>query len=360
MSMETIGSYLLAGLGLGYLIFFHEAGHFFVARLSGVRVKVFSLGFGRTLWGKKIGETEYRLSMLPLGGYVRMVGENTGDEVSDDEIPVSFAHKPLGIRAAIVAAGPVSNLILAFIIFYLGLVMTGVPIRSTAVGGVLENHPAAVAGIQKGDKVLAINGQEVPSWGKMVEVIQKEGGKGLKLDILRNKEHVSITLIPEMVKDKDIFGEDRTRYMVGISATNEMTTKAIGTLEAIPMAGVQVWEAGTLIVRSLNALVQSKVPLDSVGGPVQITQIASDAARNGAESFLFIIALISVNLAVLNLLPIPALDGGHLFFFLIEAIIRKPVSLKMREKAQQVGMAILLLLIALVTFNDFTRIFTGG
>ncbi len=358
--METVTSYILAGLGLGYLIFFHEAGHFLVARLCGVRVNVFSLGFGRKLWSKTIGETEYRLSVLPLGGYVRMVGENPGDEVTEEEKAVSFSHKPLSARAAIVAAGPVSNLLLAFIIFYLSMIVAGVPTISTMVGGVLAERPAAAAGVQAGDKVLAVNGQPVDSWEKMVEQIQRHGADGLTLEVLRNKERLILRIKPDVVQDKDLFGEERTRYLVGISASSNLSVRDIGPLEAIPMAGVQVWEAGTLIVRSINALVRAKVPLDSVGGPVQITQIASDAARNGANSFLFIIALISVNLAVLNLLPVPALDGGHLFFFLIEAVIRKPLSTSVREKAQQVGMALLLLLIVLVTFNDFTRLFTGG
>ena len=358
--MEGITSYILAGLGLGYLIFFHEAGHFLVARLCGVKVNVFSLGFGRKLWSKKIGETEYRLSMLPLGGFVRMTGEHPGDEIPAEDRPYSFTHKSLGARAAIVAAGPLSNLILAFIIFYMGMLISGVPIRSTTVGGVLENRPAAVAGVKTGDKVISVNGHQVDEWVKMVRMIQEQGGDEMTFGLQRGNQQLEVKLKPNQVQDKDIFGEERTRYLVGISASSELTVKAIGPLEAIPMAGVQVWEAGTLILRSLNALVQAKVPLDSVGGPVQITQIASDAARNGVDSFLFIIALISVNLAVLNLLPIPALDGGYLFFFLIEAVIRKPLSQKIRERAQQAGMAILLMLIALVTFNDFSRLFTGG
>jgi regulator of sigma E protease len=359
LNLESLGSYFLAFIALGYLIFIHELGHFLVARLFKVRVTTFSLGFGPKLWSRKPGETRYQVSAVPLGGYVRMVGEDPTAEVSEEEIPVSFAHKPILQRMAIVAAGPVSNLVLAFVIFYLVLVISGIPSRTTLVGGVMPDNPAALAGVQKGDRVLSVNGEKTTDWAGMVSAIQKNRGNPLKMLLERKGKTLEVSLIPKHVEFTTIFGEQQKYYRVGIEAGTEYFYKTVDPISAISLAAVDVYNAGSLIVRSVNALVQAKVDLDSVGGPLQITQVASEAARVGMDAFLSIVGLISVNLAILNLLPIPALDGGHLFFFIMEAIFRKPVSIKIRERSQQVGMALLLLLIIVVTFKDVLRIITG-
>lgn len=347
-------------LALGFLIFIHELGHFLVAKKSGVGVNTFSLGFGPKIFGFTKGETEYRLSAIPLGGYVRMVGENPGEEVPEEDLKRSFSHKKVGPRLAIVAAGPLSNLVLAFVIYYLVLLAWGIPTLTTMVGEVSKGQPAAVAGIQKGDKVLAINGRQLGDWMDMVQIIQKSGGKPLNMLVDRQGRSLEFSINPKMAVSKDIFGEEHKVYRVGIISSPETTTRQVGPVQAIQQAAVSTYRAGELIFVSVVKLIQRKVSMDNLGGPILITQAASKAAKHSLAALLDLTALISVNLAILNLLPIPALDGGHLFFFLIEAIRKKPVSAMVRERAQQAGMALLLLLMAFIFYNDIARIVTGG
>ena len=347
-------------LALGFLIFIHELGHFLVAKKAGVGVKVFSLGFGSRLFGFKKSETDYRLSAVPLGGYVRMVGEHPGEEVELGEEHKSFSHKPLLWRMAIVGAGPVSNLALAFVLYYLVLVVWGIPTLTTMVGQPLAGKPAAIGGVQKGDRVLAINGKPVKDWDEMVMAIQANGAKPMDMQVNRGGSERTLVVTPKEVTIKDMFGDSHRVYQVGIQASQERISREVTLGDALGQAAELTYNSGKLIFVSILKLVQRKVSMDNMGGPILIAQAASEAARHGLAPFLDLTALISVNLAVLNLLPIPALDGGHLFFFLIEAVRRKPVSVKIREKTQQVGMALLLMLMAFVFYNDIVRIVTGG
>jgi regulator of sigma E protease len=345
---------------LGVLIFVHELGHFLVAKRAGVGVTTFSLGFGPKLVGFRKGETEYRISAVPLGGYVRMVGENPGEEVAPEDLPRSFGQKPVGWRIAIVGAGPVSNIVFALIVYYVVLVGFGLPQLTTLVGGVQKGLPAAEAGIQENDRVLRINGKPMEHWGDMVEAVQGSGGEPVKLLVEREGRRLHLTMQPEKVEATDIFGQQQSVYRVGIVAAGEMVTKEVGPLEATSLAAEKAYGAAALIAVSVYKLITREVSMDSLGGPILIAQAAGQAARHGLAPFLDLAGLISVNLAVLNLLPIPALDGGHLFFFLVEAVRRKPVSLAWREKAQQMGMALLLLLMVVIFYNDIARIVTGG
>lgn len=345
---------------LGILIFVHELGHFLVAKKAGVGVTTFSLGFGPRLFGIKRGETDYRLSAVPLGGFVRMVGENPGDDVAPEDISRSFSHKSLGWRAAIVAAGPLSNILFAFLVYLLLVSVWGLPTLSTLVGDVVKESPAQAAGVKKGDRVLAIDGKPIDHWGEMVVAIQGSAGEPVSLTVARGKEQVTLRIHPRQENVTNIFGEEQRVFRVGIMASQERLTKRVGPVEAVELAFRKTYLAGELIVLSVVKLVQRKVPADSIGGPILIAQVAGQAARAGLAPLLDLTGLISVNLAILNLLPIPALDGGHLFFFLVEAIRRKPVSLKMRERAQQVGMGLLMLLMAFIFYNDIARILTSG
>ncbi len=345
---------------LGILIFVHELGHFLVAKRAGVGVTTFSLGFGPRLFGIKKGETDYRLSLVPLGGFVRMVGENPGEEVAPEDIPRSFSHKPLGWRAAIVIAGPLSNLIFALLIYFLVVAAWGLPTLSTLVGDVVKGAPAAAAGVQKGDRVLAIDGKPVKHWGEMVQAIQGSAGRPVELTLDRGGRKVLVSIHPRREDVTDVFGEKRQVYRVGIMAGQEHMTQKVGLWPAAKLAVKKTYWAGELIALSVIKLIEHKVPLDSIGGPIMIAQVAGEAAAVGLAPLLNLTGLISVNLALLNLLPIPALDGGHLFFFLVEAIRRKPVSIAAREKAQQVGMALLILLMVIIFYNDIARIVTGA
>ena len=272
-------------LALGFLIFIHELGHFLVAKKAGVGVKVFSLGFGARLFGFKKAETDYRLSAVPLGGYVRMVGEHPGEDVDPGEEHRSFSHKPLLWRMAIVGAGPASNLALAFVLYYLVLVAWGIPTLTTRVGMPLAGKPAAVAGVQKGDKVLAINGKPLKDWGEMVAAIQNNGPKPLEMLVDREGTERTLVITPKEVTVKDMFGEQHKVYQVGIQASQERVTRDVSLGDALGQAATLTYNAGKLIFVSILKLVQRKVSMDNMGGPILIAQAASEAARHGLAPF---------------------------------------------------------------------------
>jgi regulator of sigma E protease len=365
---------------LGILIFVHELGHFLLAKLMGVGVEKFSLGFGPKLIGKKFGETEYLLSAFPLGGYVKMFGEGgfieggeshqiEGETAGEDSAPESapheltdeqkgrsFAHKPVSARIAIVMAGPVFNLLFAWLIFIV-LCMTGVPTVTTKIGEALKDKPAARAGIQKGDVITAIDNSPVTRWEQISERIAAGKGKPLTLTVARDHRTVSFTITPEPRVSKNLFGEKVSGYAIGIASAGDIVTEYFSPYQALLKGSEQTWKVIDLTFMSLVKMVQRVVPMDSVGGPIMIAKMAGEQASAGGASFLAFMALLSINLGVLNLLPVPVLDGGHLLFYFIELIFRRPVPQKIREYAQQIGMMLLLGLMALAFYNDIIRYF---
>lgn len=372
---------------LGVLIFVHEFGHFLVAKLFNVRVEKFSLGFGPKLVGKQIGETEYLVSAFPLGGYVKMFGEggfieggeshhaasedgaesgaaDAGEaaaaprELTEEEKKRSFAHKPPLARIAIVMAGPVFNLVFAWFAFIV-LCMLGVPSITTKIGEVLKDKPAAKAGIQKNDVVTAINGKAITHWEEVAEAIAATKGKPVVVAIKRNAADLQFTIIPEPRISKNLFGEKVNGFAIGVASAGEVVTEHFGPLQSVVKGTVQTGKVIEITVMSLVKLAQRVVPLDSLGGPIMIAKMAGETAQAGGSSFLAFMALLSVNLGVLNLLPVPVLDGGHLFFFFWELVFRRPVSQKAREYAQQVGLMLLLGLMVLAFYNDIIRYFVG-
>ena len=371
---------------LGILIFVHEFGHFIVAKLFNVKVEKFSLGFGPKLFGIQIGETEYLLSAFPLGGYVKMFGEggviegtsekaavDTEDtekaydqesgepldempELTEAEKARSFAHKPPLARIAIVMAGPLFNLVFAWMIFIL-LCMLGVPTVTARIGEVIKDKPAAKAGVLKDDVVTSINGKNIAQWDDISGLIAAGKGQPVKLSVSRNGQNIQFTIIPEARVSKNLFGESIQGHAIGIAAAGEIVTEKSNPLQAVVKGSAQTWKVIDLTVMSLVKMIQRVVPMDSVGGPIMIAKMAGETAKMGASSFLAFMALLSINLGVLNLLPVPVLDGGHLFFFFCELIIGRPVSQKVREYAQQVGLFLLLSLMVLAFYNDIIRYF---
>jgi regulator of sigma E protease len=341
---------------LGVLIFFHEFGHFLIARLFGVGVEKFSLGFGPRLLGKKIGITDYRISAIPLGGYVKMIGEEPDAKIDPVDIPLSFTHKHVVKRMLIVAAGPFFNILLAIIIFFGMFYVTGMFILKPSVGTVKEGSPAFSAGIQKDDLITAINGSEISSWDQMAEIINASRGKPIRLSLRRHEGMQDVTIQPELVATQNIFGEDIQRYVIGITASGASYAKNLTLVEAFTESLIQSYRVCELMVVIIAKLIKGDISTDTLGGPIMIAQMAGDSAKAGIGSLISFIALISINLAIINLLPIPVLDGGHLLFFFIEAVKGQPVSVKVREVAQQIGLFILILLMILVFYNDITRI----
>jgi len=355
--MTTLWATLIV---LGGLIFAHELGHFIVARLCGVEVRRFSLGFGPRLFGFKRGPTDYRLSIVPLGGYVKMMGESLDEDVPPEKIPVSYSHKPVSRRILIAGAGPAANLVLAVIVFACLYMIYGQPLLLPQVGQVLEGYPAAEAGLKAGDLVLSVAGQPVASWNEMAEAIRAHGTGSLALTVERDGRTIDLTLPVKMGLTQDIFGQDIQKPMIGVSPSGDYFTRQMGPLESIGTGVSQTYQVARLTVLTVVKLIQRQIPMSSVGGPIFIAQAAGQTAKAGAASLIFFIGLLSVNLAIINLLPIPVLDGGHLIFYGIEAIKGRPVSLRSRIRAQQVGLLFLLLFFAIVFYNDITRIFTGA
>ena len=342
---------------LGVLIFFHEFGHFLVARLFGVGVEKFSLGFGPRLIGKKVGITDYRISAIPLGGYVKMVGEEPDAEIDPEDIPFSFTHKHVAKRMLIVAAGPVFNILLAVIIFFGIFFTSGTFVLKPSVGSVKQGSPAFAAGLEKGDLITVINESAINSWDEMAEIINASKGQKIKLAVRRGESTQQFSLAPEQVTTKNIFGEDVQRYIIGITASGETYSKQLNLFQAFSESMIQTYRVTELMVVIIAKLITGDISTDTLGGPIMIAQMAGDSAKAGIGSLISFIALISVNLAIINLLPIPVLDGGHLLFFSIEAVKGRPVSIKVREIAQQVGLFLLILLMILVFYNDISRIF---
>lgn len=340
---------------LGVLIFFHELGHFLIARLFGVGVEKFSLGFGPRLFGRQVGMTDYRVSLIPLGGYVKMVGDEPGGDIDPELKSLAFTQKSVGKRFLIVAAGPLFNLLLAVVIFFGVFAATGVYIHRPTIGEVQSGTPAAEAGLKADDRVRVISGIPVESWEEMAEQIGKSEGEPIELTVERGDETLTLTLKPQLRATKNLFGEDIERYVIGITSKSDFEQQTLGPIQALSESFVKTYEVTELTVVSVIKLIQGKLPATTIGGPIKIAKMAGAQAKEGLVNLLVFTAVISVNLGILNFLPIPVLDGGHLMFFTIEAVTRRPVSTKIREVAQQIGIFLLILLMIFVIYNDIVN-----
>ena len=286
-----------------------------------------------------------------------MVGEDPDSIVAPDVIPLSFTHKHVFKRILIVAAGPIFNLLLAVIIFYGIFQTSGVYILQPSIGKVKAGSPAEIGGLKKGDLIVAIDSKDMESWDEMSEVIKGSNGNPMTFSVDRNGELFVTDIRPKIITGKNIFGEDQKRYVIGITASGDFLTKDLNPFQAIGESVIQTYRIAKLTIVSIIKLIQGTVSTKTLGGPIMIAEMAGQQAKEGIVSFIFFIALLSINLAILNFLPIPVLDGGHLLFFFIEAVFRRPVNTRMREIAQQVGIFILILLMAFVFYNDISRIF---
>lgn len=339
---------------LGGLIFFHELGHFAIARLFGMGVKTFSLGFGPKLAGFTSGKTDYKLALIPLGGYVALAGEQGEEEEDfpDDEL---FSNRPAWQRLCVVAAGPIFNFLLAFIIYWFLALAQGQGIVLPTVGGVLPDSPAATAGFQKDDLVTAIDGTPIESWSEMVELIRAAEGKPLTVAVDRAGEPLSLHVTPVVSTFKNLFGEEVTVPMVGINQG--------GKLKFVPVEGTGIsaalnhtWAMSTVVVKGFVSIIERLIPVEQVGGPIMLAQMVHKSAQSGLYDLLAMMAIISINLAIINLLPIPVLDGGHILFFTLEIIFRRPLNEKWKGHAMRIGLVILLSLMLLAIFNDVRRL----
>jgi regulator of sigma E protease len=339
---------------LGVLVFVHELGHFIVAKLVKVRVEVFSLGFGKPLWKFKKGDTEYRISMIPFGGYVKPAGENPEEPRKGE--PWEFLSKPVGQRAAIIAAGPLFNYICAFLLLVL-VYFVGVPNLTSRIGLVKEGYPAYEVGLKENDKIVSVDGQKVQLWDQLSQIIhEKTEQKPVTLEVQRDAKLINVSVVPKVESIKTLLGEDKKIALIGIGPSDETQVVRYGFFSSIREGAQQVVFRTKMIFFALYQMCAGKISPREMAGPVGIFQITGHAAKLGFIYLLDLMALLSINLAIINLFPIPVLDGGHLVFLLWEKIRGRPASLKVQETATRIGFSLLMVLMVLVLFNDLSRI----
>jgi regulator of sigma E protease len=348
----TLLSFVVA---LGVLVFVHELGHFLVAKKIGVFVQRFSIGFGPVIFARRRGETEYAVSAVPLGGYVKMLGEDDEEEAQVDPAR-AFSTQSVGRRAAIVFAGPAMNLVFAFVAYAALFATVGVdmPSNQPLVGGVSAGLPAERAGLRAGDRIVEIDGAPIETWEELSKRIVASKGARLRLTVERDGTRFPLEITPELQPNRTINGETGESYRIGIEISHDW--EHVGPLKAVLMAGEQTWGMSIVILKGLGLIVTGRVSASELGGPIAIARAAGQQARAGVRYFLATLALLSVNLAVLNLLPVPMLDGGHLAFFAVEGVMRRPLQRRHRELAMQVGLLLLVTLIVFVSYNDIHRL----
>ncbi len=349
-------------LVLSALIIFHEWGHFLAARFFGVKVEEFGLGMPiiitKPLYKKKMGDTTYSFYPMLLGGFVRMKGQDDFDLSKKSDEEDSYQSKKPWQKIIILLAGPFANILLAFLL-YIAIAYIGAEELAPTIGGVGKDSPAMMAGVKPKDKIIKINGKEITTWNEMGKMIEHSNGS-LNLEILRDGKIIPITLTPKIREAKNMFRETIKKKMIGIAPLGEFITRKFSSFsQVLGYAKDQTIWATTLIVRSLKKLIEGVVPAKDMGGIVSIMQVTSKASAVGLATLFSLMALISVNLGVLNLLPIPALDGGHIMFNLYEMITKKAPSQRVFYYMTVGGWVLLLSLMAFTTYNDILRIIKG-
>jgi regulator of sigma E protease len=358
------GSLLAAILVLAVVIFVHELGHILVGKWCNVEVRTFSMGFGPTVFSRQVGETVYRLALIPLGGYVRMAGyeEEGGDPEDRPSDPArGFNGKPLRQRAAIILAGPLVNLVFAFLVLT-GCALwygVGVPSSKATVDSVAPGRPAAIAGLRQGDTIVAIDGKAIGGWEDFLDTVVASEGRTMRMDV------VDEAGAPRAVDVTPVQGERRLPtgekgpmvWQIGVSRVIDLVPTTLPG--AVVVAAQRTWSDSTLILRTVIGLFRGNVSAGDLGGPVLVVAEASRQAQSGFQHLLVFMALISINLGIVNLLPIPVLDGGHLAFMAFEALRGKPLPLRVREYALGFGMVLIGTMMLFVVFHDIVRIVTG-
>ena len=361
LSSGAAYSFLAITLVLGGLIFFHELGHFLAAKAFRVGVKTFSLGFGPRLFGIRKGNTDYQVAAFPLGGFVSMVGEADPADIPEPfTVQDSFALRAPWQRLIIIIAGPLFNLMLAWFLYWGLFYVHGQEYLVPQVGAVSENSPAARAGIEPGDLILEVNGVAITRWEDLVANVMDSKGGEMELAIQRKGEIFLIAATPAPFTRKTLFGEDKTSWAIGLAPSSAKANAQFGFFESAAQGVNHAVMVTRLIGESVAKMFERVVPLESMGGPIRIAKEIHVQAQSGSIAGLMLLAaFISLNLGLLNLLPIPVLDGGHIVFLLFEMIRRKPASERLQEYSIRVGVALLLALMVFVTYNDISKWIQG-
>lgn len=354
---------------LTIVVFFHELGHFLVARWCGVRVLTFSLGFGPELFGFNDRHgTRWKVSAIPLGGYVKFFGDEseastpsteTLKAMSEEERKGSFHHKSVGRRAAIVAAGPVANFILAIVIFGCLFTFFGKPITSARVDSIQAGSAAASAGFQTGDIITAIDGKTIETFTDMQRIVSTNAGNALQFTVKRGEGTIALTATPELREIKDSFNNAHKVGILGITRSTvagEAATERVNPATGLWLGVKETWFVAKTTLVYIGDVFTRRASADQVGGPIRIAQISGQVATFGLSALIHLAAVLSVSIGLLNLFPVPMLDGGHLLFYLVEAVRGRPLSEKSQEMGFRVGLALVLMLMVFATYNDILHL----
>lgn len=364
--METLAQpsilFTLAAFALviGVLVFVHEYGHYGMARLFGIKVDTFAVGFGREIlgWTDRNG-TRWKLGWLPLGGYAKFAGDMNAASQPDpelDRLPEAekadlFQFRPLYQRALVVAAGPMINFAFAILLFAAFFMTYGQQYTPPVAGEVRAGTPAAMAGIKPGDRFVSLDGQEVDRFEDMMRIISINPGQPVVIVMERGSQTLEKTVTPKIIDEQDRFGNSYTRGMLGISSGAPVTERH-GPISALGFAVQETWSTVKMMAATMVQVVTGRRAIDELGGPIKIAQFSGQSASLGLPALIGFIALVSINLGFINLLPIPMLDGGHLFLYALEGIRRRPLNPKVQEWAFMSGFALLMSLMLFLTWND--------
>jgi len=363
----TILSFLLT---LTVVVFVHEFGHFIIARRNGVRCLAFSIGFGPELFGytDKHG-TRWKFSLIPLGGYVKMFGEaetmqiveggndQPPRELTAEEKSVSMHHKTVGQRAAIVFAGPAINFLFAIAVFWITFMTIGRPVTEPVIGLVVEGSAAAEAGLLVEDRILSVDGNAVGRFEDIQSIVPLSNGGPMRVVVLRDGGEQTLSVTPRMSEQQDVFGNPQKRYVLGITSSGQSSQVVVSNpIEALGISVGQTYEVveGTFI--ALGQIIAGTRGTEDLGGPIRIAKYSGQAAKTGLVGFIIFMAILSINLGLINLFPVPLLDGGHLLFYAIEAVRGRPLSERAQEWGLRFGLALVGALMVFVTWNDIVHL----
>ncbi len=359
-SLTVVGAFLVV---LTVLVFVHELGHYLSARRNGVKVQIFSIGFGPELlgWTDRAG-TRWKLSLVPIGGYVKMFGDADAasmpveavEEMTEAQKAVSFFHKRLMQRAEIVAAGPAANFLFAIVVLAGFFMTVGQPFTPADIGEVIPGSAAERAGFQPKDKIVAINGQTIERFEDIQQIVGLDDGEPLQVQVRRNGQELTLTATPSVEEEKDIFGNVHRIGRLGIKRTGTEFVRR-DPVSAVWRAVGETWNIAAGTLQAAGQMVTGRRTADELGGPIAIAQMSGAVARIGVVDLIRFMALLSVNLGLINLFPIPILDGGHLLFYAAEAIRGRPLGQRAQEYGFRLGLALVLTLMIFVTWNDLVH-----
>jgi regulator of sigma E protease len=354
---------------LTVVVFFHELGHFLVARACGVSVRVFSIGFGPELFGFNDRKgTRWRLSAIPLGGYVKFLGDENEasmadraalDRMSEEERRTAFLGKGVAARAAIVAAGPLANFVLAIAIFTVVFTLYGREVMTPRVDTVVAGSVAENAGFKPGDLVLSINGKPIETFNDLQRIVSISAAAPLEIVVQRGDRHVTLTAVPELEQMTDRFGNEHRQGMLGIARNTTgdgIATQRYSLPQAAWVATQETWFVTTRTLSYLGAVVTGRESADQLGGPLRVAEVSGQVATLGFVALINLAAILSISIGLINLFPIPMLDGGHLLFFAVEAVRGKPLSERVQEIGFRIGFAAVVMLMIFATWNDIIHL----